>query len=328
MKLAILMLGLVNQAPSLDKYTLSFFQDNFVVRMGTQTWRTPINAPAEKPRLSVAYRKGQTYAVWDDRGLTIRRDAKVYSTRLPEIAVSPRAFPRNEILANLELIRRGSRSKNASSLAGSVRFGSLVFFLIRWEDKAKTPWLEALVQINLNDANPRPKLLGRFDGFSLAQRPIDDVLTYTKGRLLVTTQRIDSWGNASFTPEDRLFNYEPMGSSLVQYQVPGTFIEGTAYGTSVAGILDPRSGRKTLAEFRGKARILDFLTHRFVRIETLTGALIHNLETGAERPVAKTARIKESGANILIWTANDQGPTEAKLYSGERLEELARWFKS
>ena len=170
-----LLLPLAPPIQAVDAPTLEYYQDHFVVRRGVEAWRVPAHPPATRPVLAVAFRRNQNYAVWDERGLTIRRGEQVRHTFLPDVPTSPRLFEREEILNTVELIRAGKRKRDADSLSGAMRIGNDAFFLVRWEEDGK-PWTEALVSVDLSASSLQPKVLGRFEGVSVAYRPIDDRL--------------------------------------------------------------------------------------------------------------------------------------------------------
>src|ERR1051325_6044644 len=77
--------------------TIDLFQDSFIVRYNGKRAEVPLQVPRPKPALNVSFRKNQNFAVWDDRGLTIRIGKQVKSLRLEEFAVSPRIFTKAEI---------------------------------------------------------------------------------------------------------------------------------------------------------------------------------------------------------------------------------------
>jgi len=172
----MLLLCLSFYQKKVDTPNLRLFQDSFVVRLGAQKADVPIQLPREKPALSVSFRKNQTYAVWDDRGLTIRIGKTAKSTRLEEIAVTPKIFTADEIRETAGLIKAKKRSKKAASLSGARRIGTTVYFLLRWEDSAGKPWMESLVSVDLAKPTFHPTLLARLPGLSLADKPIDDKL--------------------------------------------------------------------------------------------------------------------------------------------------------
>src|SRR5579862_5160176 len=200
MAAALLWLALLASQPKVDNYTLALFEGSFVVRQGSEVTRVPIKPPESKPLLVVLYRRDKNFAVWDDRGLTLRAGKVAHSYRLAEISVTPKLFSKQEIQKTIDLIHKGMRHKEADSLSGSRRLGKNVYFLARWTDHDKKPWLEALVQVDLSQRHPAPVLLGRFEGFTTADARISDKMFVANGHLCAATRRDHDWGIASYSP--------------------------------------------------------------------------------------------------------------------------------
>ena len=99
--------GMLALQPKLSNYTLSLFEGNFVLRSRSEVQRIPVIVPATRPALVMLYRRDRNYAVWDDRGLTVRAGKYVHSTRLTEISVSPKLFTPDEIQRTVDLIHSG-----------------------------------------------------------------------------------------------------------------------------------------------------------------------------------------------------------------------------
>lgn len=296
------------------------------MRQGDFVERLPLSAAPKPAPLSLLYRRGKTFVVWDERGLTIRVGKTVRSTRLPEIAVSPRVFPREEIRANLALMEKGERKKDANALSGAKRIGNDVYLLVRWEDTKAKPWLEALVRVDLTDKNPKPHLLGRFDGLAVTERPIDDKLFLLGDNLAAITQRRDAWGLATFRPKDKSFDFLSIGNRLTQYvpqsETKALFLETTTYDTTLAGRVDLSTGaRTTLAEDRGVARLIDA---EDPPIATFGGPVARNLVTGAETPLPASAGLRRGKKGIIVWSPL-KDPKRATLYDPTDWTVLATW---
>ncbi|MDX2064291.1 MAG: hypothetical protein SFX74_00970 [Fimbriimonadaceae bacterium] len=163
---------------------LSIYADNLIVRVATEKYQVPVTQ-AERPILSLAFRRDNAWAVWDDRGLTVRVGNQVASYGLAEIAVSPRIFSRDEILRTVA----EKRNTRATALAGARRVGTKAYFVPRWLDAKGNPWLEALVEIDFRQAKPKPKLLARIPGVSLATKPIERQLEANADTLWLLIQQ-------------------------------------------------------------------------------------------------------------------------------------------
>ncbi len=142
------------------------------------------------------------------------------TTKLPDIAVSPRAFTKKEILNTIHRIHAGECQKEACGVSGAKRLGNFVYFLLRWEDKSSKPWAEALVEVDMSADKLEPHLLGRFEGLSTASRPVDDKLQIIHTRLGIISKTSDSWGLSTYDPETKQFSRQAMGGVAAILRLP------------------------------------------------------------------------------------------------------------
>lgn len=324
-----LLLSLAPSLQTVDAPTLEYYQDHFVVRQGVQAWRVPAHPPEPRPVLAVAFRRNENYAVWDERGLTVRRGARMKSTYLPDIPTSPKAFPREEIVQTTDLMRQSKRSRNAAALSGAMRIGNDAFFLVRWESAEGKPWAEALVKVDLSADDLMPKFLGRFEGLSVAFRPIDDRLFRLNGAPAVVTKGRETWGVGSFDLKTEKFGFRPMGGRLTSLMQLGReralFVEASTYGTTVGGEVDLESGlRQERFETRGNGRFVDAEQPWLMITSRATGAKARNGETGAETSIPLGAGVRRAGPFVVVFSPYAQ-PSKATLYAPERWERLAEW---
>jgi len=278
--------------------------------------------PAKEKELNhVAFRRDNRWAVWDARGLTIRDGSKASSTKLGDIAVSPRAFTREEILKNLDLFKSKKRAKDSDSLSGSVRLGTKCYFLPRWTAQDGATWLEALVVVDLSESNPKPKFVGRFKGFSSSFRPIDDKLFVVKDELALVSKQGDTWGLSTYDEPLSSFEFNPLGSNLVSYFRGGYFLESTSYGTYIVGQIDLGTGvRKNLFETRSKmVELSDGSTLAILRSKENT--VIKNLKTGGQVTHSANAYVTPVNNYVLVWTKDAR--TTAWLYEPMRWTAVA-----
>lgn len=310
-----------------DAPILSFNDGAFSIKTGTSVTTAALNAPSpEKKTDQVVFRKNDNYAVWDGRGLSVRHQNRTKSSRLVDIALTPKLFQKDQIIETRELILEGVRQKEASALSGARRIGSEVFFLVRWSETSGKTWLEALVKVDLDSDNPIPLLLGKFDGISLAKKPIDDCL-FTLGDCVCALTRADgSWNLAKYNVVEKSFSAYVQGLDLVSFtpitRQVGVFVEKASDGAYVAGRVDLGSGsRRNLLESRRKPTILD---GNRPSIAFLDGTLIHNLESGVQTPVPAGSKALRTAKGIIVyWPANQ--PKKAILLDPERWTQLAKW---
>lgn len=324
-----LLFSLAPSYQTVDAPTLEYYQEHFVVRLGVQAWRVPAQPPEPRPILSVAFRRNENYAVWDERGLTIRRGDQAKSTYLPDIPTSPRAFPREEILKTIDLISQGKRERNAAALSGAMRIGNDAFFLLRWESSEGKPWTEALVKVDLSADDLQPKFLGRYEGLSVAYRPIDDRLFRLNGDPAVITKTGGTWGVGTFDLKTQKFGFRPLGGKLASLMPLGheraLFVENTSYGTTTGGEIDLDSGlRQERFETRGNGRFVDAEQPWLMVTSRATGARARNGETGAETDIPLGAGVRRAGKYVVVFTPYAR-PTKATVYDPERWTKLAEW---
>lgn len=269
----------------------------------------------------IAFRRDNRYAVWDHRGLTVRDGNKVSSTKLGDIAVSPRAFQHDQIVKNLELFKTKKRAKDSDSLSGSTRLGTKCYFVPRWTAKDGTTWLEALVMVDLAEENPKPKFLGTFKGFSSSYKPIDDKLFVVKDQLSIVSKQGETWGLSSYDETQSTFEFNPLGSNLISYFRGGYFLESTSYGTYIVGQIDLGSGvRKNLFETRSKSVELSDGSALAV-LRNKDNTIIKNLKTGGQVTHSANAYVSSMNNYVLIWTKNNR--TTAWLYEPVRWTAVA-----
>lgn len=304
--------------------SLSFESGAFVVKRGDLTESIPLSAKKVVPKF-VAFRKDKNFAVWDGRGLTIRAGEQVKSYKLPELAVSPKLFERDEIRSNLKLFASGERSKNANALSGAKRIGNDVYFLARWEDKEKKPWLEALVRVDLEATDLKWHLVGKFEGLSLASQSIDDQPLLHNGFLAVIIRKGEEWGESFYSRNLNGFGFKKLGKGLTDFEPTkeGTalFVEKTSYGTSIGGEVDiEKQIRREMLEVRGTFKMLDGGRP----VLAIDPPMLRNAESGSEFTLPKDSGVKRCAAGVIVFTP-EANPTSAVLYDPERWTPLARW---
>ncbi|MBC8064028.1 MAG: hypothetical protein H7Y17_04310 [Chlorobia bacterium] len=308
---------------------MRFFQENFIVRVGDKRETVPLQLPKEKPVLSLSFRKNKNYAVWDDRGLTIRVGQVAKSTRLEAIATSPKAFDADELKQNVELIEKKQRTRGATALSGAKRVGNLVFFLARWDEKDGKPWLEALVSLDLTEDSYHPKFLARLSGLTLAEKPIDDRLFILNERMSAVVRKGEQWGLASFDPDASVFDFKEAGRKLESYDPLtsryGVFVERTDYGSRIGGRIDLQNlNRKNLVEGKGTLRFTDTSDPLIALLSKGNDVRLLNTETGAELDLLSSVAMRRTALGLVVWSPF-KAPKRAWLYGMERWTPLAEW---
>jgi hypothetical protein len=305
---------------------LRYSNGTFIIRDSGKSLQVPaISGRAQPSR--VEYRKDENYAVWDSRGLTIRKGARTKTSRLADIALTPKLFSRDEIIGNRDLIAQGVRSKNADAISGSKRIGDKVYFLARWDDKYGEAWLEALVQVDFADNGLQAKLLGKFDGLTTSNHKADELLFSDPGNLRVMIRKVDkSWGIGAYELSSGKFSFKECGQNLLftwRLEPQLALVEErTAYDSKILSRLDVDNGAsRPLREFQGSASLISSEAPVILQLETPTGNLVQNLDTAAELPVSRSENVTPAGKSVIVWSKAD--PSKAALYDPIRWNRLA-----
>lgn len=304
------------------KPELSYYRDMFIVRNASKVIRQPVKNEIDTEPLSIAFRRNEHWAVWDDRGLTVRANKLVRSSRLEEISVSPRIFTKDEIRATIA----AKRDRQARFLTGAKRLGTKTYFVPRWVDDAGKSWLECLVEVDLTAANPKPKLLGRLPGNSPASLGIDSMLFTIDGKLAVPIQKPTEWGIASWNLGANAWDFKKLGTRLVSLTAAGNAIEQSDSGTFTASRLNLTTGaRQLLFESRRPIRFLDDQSPAFI-LEKGPSPRIINAETATVGTLRQSTFARRVG-DFIVGYEGEKEPTAATLYRVEDWSPLASWKK-
>lgn len=295
------------------------------VAVADQVMVVPVGAPG--PERSAVFRNGDRFVAWDERGLTITVAGKSKTTRLREVAVTPKLFSREEIQENARLAKSGQRSLEASEALGWERLGDVVYFLVRWLAGKERPWLEAVVRVDLSAERPAPSLVGRFDAFAVA--PLDgDGLSRIGDRLAVVTRGSGGpWGVQILDPLTGAIESVRAGDDLRRYSwFDGKvwFVEGTTYGTETAGWFDCEARlRQVLAEARATITYVS-REPQLIKLVGRRGSALRWLQSGAELrlpPATGVAMIK----GWVVLFSPEKVPKKVTLYSPERWTVVSEW---
>lgn len=290
---------------------------------------TAVGASVEGPEKTALFRNGDRFVAWDERGLTITAGGKSKSTKLRDVAVTPKLFTREEIQENVRLSKASQRSLEASVAVGWERLGDVVYFLLRWVGEKERPWLEAIVQVDLSAERPAPSLVGRFESFAVI--PLDgDGLSRVGDRLSIVTRSAgEAWSVETLDPKGGAVDSFQAGSSLLRYSwFDGNvwFVEATTYGTEVAGWFDC-STRMRQVQAEARATILCVSREpRLIKIVGRRGAALRWLPTGSEIRLPPATGVAPAKGWVVLFSP-ERKPTKATLYSPERWTVVAEWPK-
>ena len=308
--------------------SLQYYQGLFLIE--DEGFVLPVSTQAKpQPADHVRFRRGDTYTVWDKRGLSIRAGNWIYDTRFKELAVSPKLFSKDEIHATLDAVDAGTKSLDASALAGALRLGTDAYFLPRWIDNHGYTWLEALVKVDLSAKKPKPQLIGRFGGMSLASGAIDNRLFPLNEQPAVIVRRAGNWGVSNYDPVAEQFVYTNIGDRLRAYALldnnQAAYIEAEDDGLSRVGVANLlHADRTDVLEDRGSIRLLDDVTPLCAIVTTPDRTTLRNLQTGAAMDLPPDSSVVRTLEGILVWWPKVQ-PTHAVLLDPARWEGKADW---
>jgi hypothetical protein len=243
--------------------------------------------------------------------------------------VSPKLFSKDAIIANLLKAKKGERNLEATSMAGALRLGTDAYFLPRWIDKKGYTWLEVLVKVDLSSKRPKPILLGRFPGMSLASGSLDSRLFPLQEQPAIIIRKEGEWGVCAFDPVSNEFSYTTIGERLRAYsQLSGNdiaFIEAEDGGLSMVGVANLVTASRTDAlEDRGNIRVLDSYRPVCALVSTQDRFTIRNLQTSAAMDLMVGAGVERTALGVLVWWPKEQ-PKHAALLDPERWDRLAVW---
>lgn len=269
--------------------------DEIVVRrLGVES-RAPLSPPKAKEPEFVSFRRDASYAVWDRRGLSVRKGDRIVTTKLSDLVPN---------------------EGDADALSGAVRFRSRVFFLLRWTSDGGKTRAERLVAVDLSEARPRWRVLGSFDGFSVATGRVAKALRIGPRGLTVTSRLPDgTWGFASFDAVRDRFSFLPVGRRLVDWRDSGLFVERSDRGYRV-GIAATDGGSRLLHETDGLPQILDDAAPALVRAD----GRLRNAFTGASLRLNEDQTPRRVGASVAIV---NRAARRATLYRPDRWLPLA-----
>jgi hypothetical protein len=323
--IAALTFLLISQTKPVDKtpptsYQLRYFEGEFILRTGRSAYRARVPATPEAPLTSVAFRKDDKWAVWDERGLTIRVGEKVTSTKLNAIATSPRLFERTELVDSVSRMKKGERSPFADGLAGSRRVGNDVFFVPRWLDSKKQTWLEALVKVDLLKDLPKPELIVRIPGITVQRDLMDRWLTVDDAGLHLPVRQAKKW--SLLTIAGTKISEVPQDAELIDL-IGDRYVQKLPSGLQQYGQIDWKSG-KTMMNFesRGKLTIPPFADSLLLVKDSTASSAIY-LPTGAVWPALDRAEVVPLGPYFLFYRSDLSSAIVVDPASGKRLATYA-----
>lgn len=289
-------------------------------RVNTRLW------PQPRPT-GFTLESGSRSVRWTERGAVIQTGRQTRATRFVDSPTSPRFFSADEIQQFQARLSEKELTREAAHLSGWEQIGSDLFLLVRWIDRAKKPWLEKLVRLDLSRPDSWFEAVAVHAGLSNAQGDVDDVLVNWAGRPAVVAELDGEWGLSTFPGNAIRSNFISIGRwpRQVEFPEPGLlrFVERTPYGTQLAGIFRTSSGRVNLAESRGTI-VFPGDPSDIVQITDNRNVVLRNTSSGLELRLPLDVGVRNLSQGVVVWTPR-RDPRSAVLYQKAALRAIARW---
>lgn len=268
---------------------------------------------------------------FDENGVGIRHNNQRSYTGLVSITTSEKLFSQEEQDFINREIGEERRTLDVNAISGWEIVDKSLFLLARWElTNEKTPWLEALVEIDFSKSQPTTTLIGRFDGFSTANSRVDDKLEKVGNSLVVPTINDEQLTIGKYDLEKKELTNSVIGGTINEAKFfpssrYGFTLTKSAAGTLLIGTFSSDSTEHAFtSEIRGqifnayKPSILGYLRS--------DRKVLLNVMTGAELSLPLDVGIQEAALGILVW-APAENPESAALYNFGGFKTIARFKK-
>ncbi len=316
--------------------TLEYKSGEFLIPTGAEPVKVaidpgvvPMNTSTGRLWLPV----GRKVLTFDKNGIGIRFNNKATFYKLEGIPTSPKVFSISEIKSVVKDTETNSKKLSLSAISGWVKVGNKVYLLARWEDSSLNPWLETLIEFNLSDQNPKPVLLGKFNGYSKALGQVNDKLVLQGEDLSIATFTDDGPAIATYSIPNRTFGTQylktedtpPTEMKLIENSRFGISFRKTAANTILVGVINSEAATHEIAaEVRGS--IIDIYSPTMLVTVNEGRKNITNLLTGAQIIIPNDAGIASTSQGLLLWTPK-QAPSQAALYTFGSFRTISRWSK-
>lgn len=312
---------------------LSFRDGAFVVSGASGNESVKLSTPSKSdPAVNRAKRQfllksGDVSVHFGTKGLTIRDGKRVTVTRLNGVPTSGKIATKESNAELMDLVSKKERSLAVSALSGYEMVDKTLYLLARWEDKGKSPWLEALVKVDLDKSPVKAELIRKLDGLSFAQGAVDDVLFLRGKNLAVLSNTEGHFGLTRIPLDDAKPDFEALGDAVGKAKLSedgssAWTLTPTAYGTNIVGIADlDQSSYHVVSEFRGK--MTEIQHNAFALYKVGPKQRVINLQTGALTEVEPSSVFCPTGQGVLVYSPAEN-PIKAQLLDSQ-FRRLADW---
>lgn len=314
-------------------WSLSLKDGQWVTGDAKGTTSVPVNPPVPKPATVFSMKIDKTWVVFDERGLTVRNPKGAKSSTFSEIPTSPKVLPRAGIQDVITRVNKGEISKNASGVSGWELVDDNLYIVLRWNEKAGDPWLEALFK--LDTSNPKelkPVFLARLNGITQARNAVVDELHMVGEKLVSVVTNSGGWGLATWDLQQAFGRYQQLGEGIGRHSLRSDkntllYTETLSYGAERAGTIDLETLKRTdLFEARGTIK---FVQYPGVVLAVTRGdkVALHVADSGLEAEYPADCAYASTAHGIVVWTPRAK-PDNAWLLDPATLKARATWTRS
>ncbi|MBA4292189.1 hypothetical protein C0431_04395 [bacterium] len=265
---------------------------------------------------------------FDSNGIGFRKNNKSTYATYNSIATSDKLFTKEQRDQINRDVAAGTKKLEVSAVSGWEKVNDTAFIILRWDDKAGKPWLEALMRFDFPKGKPTVTYLGRFDSFTQATGRVNDKLIFENGELSTVTHSGDVSLLESYSIESKSFTKSPLGANFVDAKlVPGSLsglgIQRTPAQTYIVSLIDRETKTsQAVGEIRGE--IAGLYAPSVLHYKSNGRSILFSLSSGSEIVIPNDCGIESINSGILLWTPA-QKPKAAALYSSTSFRTLARW---
>lgn len=324
--------SLVVSFSSVQGAKLSFENGEFVVTEGKSKTRITISTTPRSTTTSgsrIQFRRDQNFAVWDERGFSIRAGEKLLQTRFAGLLTNSNIQTKNQLAENQALKLGKSLALEAGMCVASRRVGDNAYFVIRFLAEHPADHRDFLVSVNLAASKPAWTAVARLESPFFDPGTQSTTLAIVDDALVWTESGLGSWSMCAWKFGAKSVKRTRRSGQLVQTKRVSTtlyaFIEASGNDLRTIGRFDMKSqGSRSLAEVRGSVSLLDTVDP-WICLSSDNGRFtLHNLQTGSRMSRESPDGIARAGKNLLLWHGG-KNPTSAVLLDPSRWVETATW---
>jgi len=322
--------GVAATSPRVIAPILDYKSGVFSIKSGTETQRVMLKRSTPVLPSTVTLKSGKNSASWNGKSLNLKFGSAITKgLKLGDALTSPKLFSSEKIAQISARIASGEITRNVSGLSGWSQSGANAYFLVRFDNKSKKPWLECLFKVNLAAKTGNFQPIGAFESITGTIKKGDQKLIPTLGGFAIIGKKDGEWGVDFLANGSKSSSFTPVGSNYPEFQIlnqgrEATFVEKTTYGTYLAGKVTIPAG---IPSFLAESKNQISFPGPFSSIAQIVSAdknVIRNTISGLELELPKNIGVVTTSRGVLVWTPS-QEPRTAILYDTIALRSLVRW---